>query len=292
MVFRPAPARAGYALDFVGARGLSNRALEDWRGTLQDASADAFLFDPTRPDARQRNVVHELPLDDERAARGARPGLVALGLAQTIQTRVLVCDGPVLLAFIGVYRERDMRMTEARRETIRRFALEVRPALRRIARISPKDDALDVVLDAVEGDAYLVRPNGGLVHANTVGAQLLTTRRAQIVEAISRTLQTTAKEFDVRPIVSRGAPKLLLLTRARQRTPGFETRLEQRRRDWSLTPRQVAVLERLGLGESNKEIAGRLELSERTVEIHVTALLRKARVDSRLSLVVRLWQGC
>lgn len=54
----------------------------------------------------------------------------------------------------------------------------------------------------------------------------------------------------------------------------------------SLTPRQREVLRLLGAGLSNKEIARRLGLSENTVKIHVTAILRSLQVSNRTAAVV------
>ena len=49
----------------------------------------------------------------------------------------------------------------------------------------------------------------------------------------------------------------------------------------ALTPRQGEVLEMLRARLSNREIAERLELSEKTVKAHVTAILRSLGVSSR-----------
>jgi DNA-binding CsgD family transcriptional regulator len=60
-------------------------------------------------------------------------------------------------------------------------------------------------------------------------------------------------------------------------------------REWKLTSRQREVLGRIVQGQSNKEIARELEIAEGTVEIHVSALLRKARAGSRGEVVALLW---
>ncbi len=56
-------------------------------------------------------------------------------------------------------------------------------------------------------------------------------------------------------------------------------------RPLGITSREFEVLELLGHGSSNKEISGRLYLSERTVERHVANLAVKAGVDGRSQLV-------
>jgi DNA-binding CsgD family transcriptional regulator len=52
-----------------------------------------------------------------------------------------------------------------------------------------------------------------------------------------------------------------------------------------LTPREQQVLGLLGEGRANKEIAGALGCSVRTVEFHISNLLRKVGASSRLELI-------
>jgi LuxR family maltose regulon positive regulatory protein len=48
-----------------------------------------------------------------------------------------------------------------------------------------------------------------------------------------------------------------------------------------LSPRERAVLERIGAGDSNKVIARAFDLSPHTVKRHVANILNKLGVDSR-----------
>jgi DNA-binding NarL/FixJ family response regulator len=54
-----------------------------------------------------------------------------------------------------------------------------------------------------------------------------------------------------------------------------------------LTPRQLAVLQRLLQGLPNKLIGRELGLTEGTVKIHIAAILRALRVRNRTEAVVR-----
>lgn len=54
-----------------------------------------------------------------------------------------------------------------------------------------------------------------------------------------------------------------------------------RRRTHGLTPREMEVLQRVAAGDTNKEIGGRLGISERTVERHVSNIFHKLRVSTR-----------
>lgn len=53
---------------------------------------------------------------------------------------------------------------------------------------------------------------------------------------------------------------------------------------WS--PREIQVIERLCHGESNKQIAWQLQMSDATVKVHLKALMRKAGVHDRLKVTL------
>jgi DNA-binding CsgD family transcriptional regulator len=55
-----------------------------------------------------------------------------------------------------------------------------------------------------------------------------------------------------------------------------------------LTRYEVRVLERVLLGESNKEIARKLGCSVKNVEYHVSNILRRTGVQTRLKLVATM----
>ncbi len=53
-----------------------------------------------------------------------------------------------------------------------------------------------------------------------------------------------------------------------------------------LSPREMEILELVARGASNKDIARRLSISQQTVKNHMTAILRKLRVDDRTQAAV------
>lgn len=53
-----------------------------------------------------------------------------------------------------------------------------------------------------------------------------------------------------------------------------------------LSPREMEILEYVTRGLSNKEIAYKLGISHQTVKNHMTAILRKLRVDDRTQAAV------
>jgi DNA-binding NarL/FixJ family response regulator len=58
-----------------------------------------------------------------------------------------------------------------------------------------------------------------------------------------------------------------------------------RARSGSLSARERAVLRLVAAGQSNKQIAGTLSISERTVKFHVTAIFNKLGADNRAQAV-------
>ena len=59
-----------------------------------------------------------------------------------------------------------------------------------------------------------------------------------------------------------------------------------------LSRRETEVLEGLKEGMANKEIANKLNISESTVKFHVSHLLSKFKVDSRIQLMRRAMGPC
>jgi DNA-binding CsgD family transcriptional regulator len=82
----------------------------------------------------------------------------------------------------------------------------------------------------------------------------------------------------VRPPSPRHAPRESIAGRTRALTDR-----------WSLTQRQAEVLSLVAHGSSNKEIAQQLGCSDRTVEVHVTQILKKAQASGRGPLIARFW---
>lgn len=82
----------------------------------------------------------------------------------------------------------------------------------------------------------------------------------------------------------------LLADRSRSGS-SLEVRVSELRDAWGLSPRQCEVLRLLSGGATNREISKALGVAERTVEIHVTELLRKSGLDGRARLIAAFWSG-
>jgi DNA-binding CsgD family transcriptional regulator len=60
---------------------------------------------------------------------------------------------------------------------------------------------------------------------------------------------------------------------------------------WCLTARQEQVALLMVLGESNKHIAAKLQVSERTVELHAHAVLSRAQLPNRTALAAHFFNA-
>lgn len=69
----------------------------------------------------------------------------------------------------------------------------------------------------------------------------------------------------------------------------IERRAERARAAWGLTPAQTTVVGHLARGLSNKEIANLLDITEATVEAHLTAIFRASGETGRAAVVARFW---
>lgn len=60
----------------------------------------------------------------------------------------------------------------------------------------------------------------------------------------------------------------------------------QRERPYRLTPREVAIIEAIAAGDSNRDVAARLSISLQTVKHHLTSIFDKTGTSSRLELAL------
>jgi DNA-binding CsgD family transcriptional regulator len=151
-----------------------------------------------------------------------------------------------------------------------------------LARIAPA--ALAAALEAIPSPTFVLRVPGTVLHANSRGRSLLTGDRERVLAALA---DGNPARGTVRfPVDSEPNHQLVVL---RDLGGGIGSRLPTVAQRWGLTPRQSAVLELVAQGESNRAVAGRLGCSEKTVELHVSALLAKTRCGSRSQLVASFW---
>lgn len=141
-------------------------------------------------------------------------------------------------------------------------------ATKRMKAISPGTAVL--VLTAYDDDAYVF----ALLEAGAAGYLLKDISRDELVEAI-RAVQ--AGESMLHPAI------------ARKVVNRFSRRVEESKEEApfeELTEREVEVLQLVGKGITNREIADSLSISHRTVQAHLSHIFSKLGVGSRTEAVV------
>jgi len=289
LIYRLEPTMDGLSLvGCVGTGPLDGEAASrELQRVLEETNRGRAFggFDPLRPAADQRNrAIKPRTLMDDHALRetAATRGQRRLGLDALDELRVLVCEGNRLLAWVGGYREgsftaREEAILEVLAQPLRkRFEFE-----RRFEFAELSSTALDTVLDTLTTPAFIVdRRTRRVLFANETG-------RARLASLDLDGALAGAPGFDVRAVPQPGGGSgvhLVLATNNDERS-----RLSVCRKRWGLTKRQAQVLALVVDGFGNKEVAADLGISLRTAELHVSALLEAANVQSRAQLVSAFW---
>ena len=152
---------------------------------------------------------------------------------------------------------------------------EALAALGRAGEAEPELLALIAFLEREEARAYLWRAQAALATLYHAQGRSDETRRA--VAAARATIEAVAAAV---PDEYRTG----FLDEAYARLPGGRKAAAVRRTPGGLTPREAEVASLIGRGLSNRAIADRLVLGERTVETHVSNLLAKLDFSSRAQI--------
>ncbi|MEO5823720.1 MAG: response regulator transcription factor [Vicinamibacteraceae bacterium] len=177
-----------------------------------------------------------------------------------------------------------------------------------VANIINQEPDLEVVAEAANGrdaiDAFLVHhPDVVLMDLRMPGMEgveavqqiraidpqarviILTTYDAD--EDIARALQAGAKAYILKDIAADALVTCIrdVLAGKTYLAPSAAAKLAERVTQVQLTPRELAALQLMANGSSNKEIAVALKISERTVKSHLAHLFDKLQVTSRTEAV-------
>jgi two-component system, NarL family, nitrate/nitrite response regulator NarL len=60
----------------------------------------------------------------------------------------------------------------------------------------------------------------------------------------------------------------------------------QKEKPYGLTPREIEIIEAIASGDSNRDIANRLDISLQTVKHHLTSIFDKTGTSTRLELAL------
>lgn len=281
----------GTAVGMVCAYGADPRRMRaEGNAGLRAGTRDYFGYDPDLPEPRQRNRV----LSFAEVLRGRCPRVIRayqqMGLAGMDQLRVLCCDGPALLAWVGVFRPEPFG--EKEKAAFERLVPHLRRRLqlaRSLESAALHGSALAAALEALPLEAFVVRLSSGeliVEEANAAGRAAYQRCRRTCREELKAALLAEVPPPSVQVARLPGHTGFALVLR-RERDTDLPARLAQARSRWELTQRQSDVLGLLAQGLANKTIATRLGCALKTVEIHVSALLQKAEAESRSELIAR-----
>lgn len=149
--------------------------------------------------------------------------------------------------------------------------------------------ALVAALDAIPTEAFVARANGDVLLANARGREHLASDSDGLTALLAAAVGSSSHEkFRVSPIRDRDGTHTYLLVE-RPGADENDRRVTTTAERWRLTRAESRVFRRLASGDSNKAIARDLGCSVRTVELHVSSVLKKARSRSRAELLVKLW---
>ena len=149
--------------------------------------------------------------------------------------------------------------------------------------------------ELLEAPAFVVDSVGAIRLMNDAAARLLERdgerTRTRIEQLVGDRSAERPLDLDyVTEVVSANEEKSLLVVLVnRHRVGFFELRAAAER--WCLTAREAEVVALVAEGLANKSIAQRLGAAPRTIEVHMTSILRKARAESRAKLVALFWTG-
>jgi DNA-binding CsgD family transcriptional regulator len=205
--------------------------------------------------------------------------------------RVLVTEGAVLLAYVAVFRPDPTPFSPREARIFQQIvpAIAERLRIERLFADAPVHvAALAATLEAVPAAALVVSADCVVHHANAAGRRWLDDEPASY-ETLRSCVFGTNDAFSLTKVSAAGYPPYWLMV---HRCPkvAATTRAYAAARHWALTPRQTEVLALLVGGAANKSIAVSLGCAENTVEVHVTAILRRAQVGSRAELIAKVFE--
>lgn len=147
---------------------------------------------------------------------------------------------------------------------------------------------LTYAMEAIPSAAFITNKDGVVLFSNAEGRRLLcdvTRTGDEIRRAVGGdpTARFSVSRVEGRP----GRERRLVVACSSPPLGSPASSVEVAAKTWRLSRRQAEVLALVVEGYPNASIAQHLGISICTVEVHVTALLARADVDNRSSLVVR-----
>jgi two-component system response regulator DegU len=137
-----------------------------------------------------------------------------------------------------------------------------------------------IVLTIHDDDEYVVE----MVNAGAKGYMLKDVEPARVIDAIHRVHE--GESFIPSDLMAKVFRGFRRLAESSRRTPATAEKRAAEAEKERLTPREQEILQQIVDGQTNKEIAGTLFISEKTVKNHVTNILRKLGLADRTQAAV------
>jgi DNA-binding CsgD family transcriptional regulator len=210
----------------------------------------------------------------------------AAGLTGVSHMRVVLSNGAEMLSWLGMWRDQPFTASEERAlgavvpRIASRLALEQKLRFRGVTGFAALAASLDIVSDPV----LMLSAAGRVVYANPGGVAQLDgdpNLVAQVYDHV-RGRVPSPRVYGHTVLKGRGLHAHHVVVLRPYADPPDRLMAAQQ---WGLTATEQRVLGELLTGAANKEIALRLGCAPRTVEVHVGAILRKARCESRSQLL-------
>ncbi|HXR64509.1 MAG TPA: response regulator transcription factor [Ktedonobacteraceae bacterium] len=155
--------------------------------------------------------------------------------------------------------------------------MDILEIARQMRTFSPKTAV--IILSELEGEEWLFQ-------AVKVGAAAYYTRNIPADELIEAIRKVSRGEYLINDdVLSQPNLASRVLQSFREMSTGSEEELRPLE-PCPLSTREVEILEHIARGNSNKEIAKLLDISDQTVKNHITSILRKLEVNDRTAAVV------
>lgn len=258
----------------------------------------ALTYDPRRVQEGQRNRVSLLgglvrsgQLSEPMVEHWQGVTTKWLGRPLTDQIRLLVCEGASVLSWVGAVQFDEKRpFGERERRLLQRVAPAIIERLQldwRLAQEPLLRTTLEELLEATEQPAWLITDRGHITHANVAGCLQLGQRSAETRASLLAAAAGDHRGFRVAEVRAPGLPRLFLVIA--RGTTDAASRLVGARVAWNLKARESEVLGLVVRGLTNEAIRRERNCSTRTVELQLSKLFEKARVENRASLIARFW---
>jgi NarL family two-component system response regulator YdfI len=178
-------------------------------------------------------------------------------------------------------------------------AADGKQALRLASEVQPDVILMDLRMPEMDGLTAIQhlreeQPDSAIIILTTYNEDEMMLRGLQ-AGARGYLLKDTQRETLIATIEAAARGETLLKPEILQRVLAYQQRAGQRHSAPSdampLTDRELEVLRAVAEGQQNKEIARRLDISERTVKAHLTSVYNKLGVDSRAAAIAQAAQA-